>query len=428
MAAGCRAAAYRNRMLIRHDFSPLRRHRLRLAAAVVLTACSNADAPPPVAPVAGDGANLRLQQVIFTQVVQNDARSIPLIAGAPAAAKVLITRSKESVNEVPVVLRLFRGGALVHTDTTRTGGVLSRAYSFAASSAQFLIPSAFVASDVTWQVEIDPGQTVPDSTRTDNRLPATGADSLRTINVPPFRVRLIPVVLARHGNLTGDVSVANAEVYLRATRQLFPIRELRVSIGAPITTLAYFGTPPDGGGDYAFWEPVLGDIEQARLASGSVDEHWYGIVPIPRGYGAIRWGGLAYLGFASGGSVFPSYTAAGADALSSNPAYASQTLAHELGHNFGRTHAPGCNAAPPVDPAFPNGSGVITSVGHDVWSWVNGGAIGAPTVGAETADIMSYCAPPRWISAYTYGAVLQWRSAAGVATRRVRGVEQTAVP
>ena len=409
---------------IRRDLSNLR----WLVACAVLSACQNADAPPPVAPGAGDGANLRIEQVVFTQVVQNDARSIPLIAGAHAAAKVLITRSKESVSEVPVVLRLFRGGALVHTDTTRTGGVLSRSWSLASSSAQFLIPPALVAADVTWQVEIDPAHTVPDSTRTDNRLPVAGSDSLRTVDVLPLRVRLIPVVLARHDNLTGDVSIANAEAYLRVTRQIFPIRELHVSIGAPVTTAVSFGTPPDGGGDRAFWETVLADIEQSRIASGSVDEYWYGVVPIPPGYGAIRFGGMAYLGVVSGTSLIPSYASVGTDIRGVDPAYASLTLAHELGHNFGRSHAPGCNPEAPVDAAFPNGNGSITATGHDVWSWATGGAIGAPTVGTETADIMSYCAPPKWISAYNYSAVLQWRIGTGVAARSARAVEHPAVP
>ncbi len=404
-----------------------RRVGLRLAVGLALGACQNGESPPPAEPIGNDGANLRLEQVVFTQVVQNDARSIPLIAGAHAAAKVMITRSKESVDEVPVVLRLFRDGKLVHTDTARTGGVLSRARSLAASSAQFLIPPALVASDVTWQVEIDPRQTLPDSTRADNRLPVTGAEPLRTVDILPLRIRLIPVVLSRHANLTGDVSVANADVYLRVSRQIFPIRELRVAIGAPLTTSAFFGTAPDDGGNLFFWQTILDDIEQARRASGSVDEYWYGVVPIPSGYATIKWGGMAYLGVASGDSLAPAYAAVGAD-VSSNPAFASLTLAHELGHNFGRSHAPGCNAVAPIDVGFPDGNGSITSIGHDVWSWANGAARGAQAVGAETADIMSYCAPPKWISAHNYSSVLQWRIGTGVSLRTLNLVQPKAVP
>ena len=373
-------------------------------------------------------ANVRLHQVIFTQVVQNEARTVPLVAGAPAAAKVLVSRSRESVVEVPVVLRLYRGGALVHTDTTRTGGVLGPETSFAAASAQFLIPPSLVAPDVTWQVEIDPAQTTPDSTRVDNRLPANGAGSLTVVDVRPFRVRLIPVVLTRHGNITGDVTFANADVYLRVTQQLFPIGALRVSIGAPVQSDAFFGAPPDGGGDSGFWEMVLGTIEQARIASGAVDEHWYGIVPVPPGYGRILRGGLAYVGFATGGTIYPSYAAVGIDARGSTPGYASLTLAHELGHNYGRLHTPGCNPEPPLDAGFPSGDGVITSTGHDVWTWASGGSIGAQTVGRETADLMSYCAPPKWMSAHNYSAVLEWRRASAVVARAMRTTTPTTMP
>jgi hypothetical protein len=399
-----------------------------LASMALLGSCRSGDAPPPVEPGTVDGANLRLERVVFTQVVQNDAFSIPLVAGAPAVAKILVSRSRESVVEVQVVLRLFRAGTLVHTDTTRTGGVLSRAYSLSASSAEFLLPAQLVAPDITWQVELDPRHRLPDSTRADNRLPAAGTDSLRTVAVRPFRVRLIPVVLARHANITGDVSLANAEVYLRSTRQLFPLGDVRVSIGAPLVTQADFGAPPDGGGTMAFWEPVLGDIEQARAASGALDEHWYGVVPVPPGFGNIRFGGLAYLGFSAGGGVYPSYAAVGVDALGSSPAFASMTLAHELGHNLGRTHAPGCSPAPPVDTTFPSGSGAITSVGHDVWSWLSGVSVGAPTVGAATADIMSYCAPPRWISAHNYTMILDWRRAAALPSPSVRAARRLVMP
>ena len=375
----------------------------------------------------GDGADLRLAAVVFTQVVQNESGSIPLVAGAPAAAKVVITRSKDSVDEVPVVLRLFRRGLLVRSDTTRTGGPLSFAASFAASNAQFLIPGELVADDVSWQVEIDPGRTVLDSTRTNNRLPATGTESLRTVTLPPLRIRFIPVVLARHGNVTGDVTFANADVYLHTTRRLFPASDVRVAIGTPIVTDAWFGAPPNGG-DMAFWDPVLGSIEQARVASGAVDEHWYGVVPIPPGYGAIRHGGLAYLGFETGGAAFPSYAAVGADALTSTPGYASLTLAHEIGHNLGLAHAPGCNPLPPIDATFPSGSGAITSTGHDVWSWVTGSTNGAFTVGAETADIMSYCPPPKWMSAHNFLAVMALRRGTTVTARAMRAQWHTAVP
>jgi hypothetical protein len=390
--------------------------RALLAVAALCGACHAGDSSPVVDPTDADQASLRLEQVVFTQVVQDDAGSLPLVAGSPAAAIVLITRSKESVAQVPIVLRLYRGAQLVYSDTTLTGGVLSKVRSLARPSAEFLIPASLIAADVSWQVAIDPGNTVPDSSRADNVLPANGPAAIVTVNVPPLHIRLVPVILIAHGNITGDVSAANAETYVRLARQIFPAREITVTIGAPITTLANFGSPPSGA-DRPFWDSVLLDIDRARDASGTRDQYWYGVVPIPPGYSRLTFGGLGYVPESPSLTGPGSRSGVGMDILSTSSAFAQEALAHELGHNLGRVHAPGCNAVEPIDPVFRGTGGSIASTGHDVWSWVNHVSIGAQSVGADTPDIMTYCAAPRWIGAYNYAAVLQWRLAGAVSAR-----------
>jgi hypothetical protein len=375
----------------------------------VSAACGNdAAAPIDVSPGGGDGANLRLDSVLLTQAVQNDRGDLPLVTGLPAAAKVLVTRSKESVAEVPLVLRLYRGDTLVYSDTARTGGVLGLARSFASSSADFLIPGNFVAPGIAWQIALDPGKTLPDSSRSDNLLPLRGPALLRTVSLPPLRVRLVPIRLARHGNLTGAVSAANAESYVRLSRQIFPVGQFVVSVGEPLVTQAGFGTTSVGG-DRSFWEFVLGDLEAARVARGAGDEYWYGVVPLPPGYAQVQYGGLAYVPFDGPTVDYGSRSSAGLDVRASDGAYGAATMAHELGHNLGRAHAPGCNAPPPLDSVYPGAGGAIASTAHDVWSWANGSSIGAQSVGRDTPDVMSYCAP-RWVSAHNLSAILQWRS------------------
>lgn len=388
----------------------------RTATCTLLAACGGGDPKPIVGPGAGDGANLRLEQVVFTQVVQDDAASLPLIAGVPAAAKVLITRSRESVEEVPVVLRLFRGGVIVHTDTTRSGGVLSQVRSLATASAEFLVPASLVHSDVSWQVLLDPAQTRPDSTRTDNLLPAAAPAPLVTVAVPPLRVRIVPVILALHGDLAGVVTEANAESYVRLARQILPARGISVSVGSPVITRASFGTAPLGG-DRGFWQTVLADVDVARMASAAQDEYWYGVVSRPSGYTTSIYGGYGYIP-ALPTDVGPASRTGVGLGLSEgvDAAFAQGTLAHELGHNFGRLHAPGCNAVAPIDTLYAGVAGTISGIGHDVWSWANGLVLGASSVGYTTGDVMSYCMP-KWIGPYTWRAVLEWRMASTITSR-----------
>lgn len=387
-----------------------------------------ADRPTPVAPPPVPQVNLSLERAWPTQVVQDDDATVPLLAGTAAALNVFVGRSRESVTPVPVVLRLFRNGNLVRADTTRTVGVLGPLTVISPTSAQFLIPAGLVASDVSWQVELDPANTQPDSTRTDNRLPLSAPAPLRTLTAPTIRLRLVPVTLSRHGDITGDVSQSNVELYVRLARQIFPFGALSVTVGAPVVTDAFFGSLPGPGADVGFWSVVLRDVDGARTDAGASEEYWYGVVPVVAGHEKLVFGGYGYL------PNVPQHTGSGARSgvglgisRTISAAFAQQTLAHELGHNFGRRHAPGCGAGAPLDSVYPSPLGSISAVGHDVWSWSQGQALGAADVSRDIGDVMSYCAP-KWISPYTYKAVLAWRSASLTQQRILGPLTSVAVP
>lgn len=413
-------------MLLRVESIPKLARRVAATACLVLGACSGADRPGPVAPPIIPSVNLRLERVMFTQAVQDDAGSVPMIAGAAAAINVVVGRSRESVTEVPVVLRLFRGASVVFTDTTRTAGVLGPVTSATLTSAQFLVPSNLVASDVSWQVELDPARTQSDSTHDDNVLPRGTPEQLTALAVPPMRLRLVPVILSRHGGVAGDVAPVNVDLYARLAREIFPLGALTVTVGAAVTSDADFGVRPDTGADRGFWTVVLRDLDGARTEAGAGDEYWYGVVPVVDGYQRLVYGGFGYL------PDMPQNTNARVSAgfgisRSIGANFAQQTLAHELGHNFGRRHAPGCGAVAPIDSAYPGLAGTISARGNNVWSWANGLARGAADVDRATGDVMSYCSPV-WISPHTYNAVLAWRQASQVSGRISGNREAVAVP
>ena len=385
-----------------------------IGAVCILAACAGTDAVSPTGTLPGteDGANLRLAQVVLTQGAQEPDGSIPLVAGMAAAVNVMIARSKESAREVPVVLRLFRGSAVVRIDTTRTVGILGSSISPASPSAQFLIPAEMVNDSLSWQVEVDPAHGVADSTRVDNLLPVGAPQSLIIVHLPALDVHFVPIALATQGDVMGDVSELNAAQYLAAARAMLPTGRVTFSIGAAVSVQANFGTRPDGG-DTGFWQSALADLDVARMLSSSPASTWYGIVPFPAGYTRLVHGGYSYI------PSVPSDVGGGSRSAISlgftsqfGSAYIRETVAHELGHQSGRSHAPGCGAIAPLDTLFPGALGTITTPGHDVFSWSTGVSSGARSRAGTTGDVMSYCYDV-WSSPYTWNAVMKWRQASG---------------
>ncbi len=393
-----------------------------------MVSCSGGDRPGPVAPPSGTRINLRIERAELTQSIQEEDGTIPMVAGTAAAVNVVVVRNQESVDEVPLVLRLFRGTTVVFSDTTRTGGVLGPLTRETATSAQFLIPPNLVAAGISFQVELDPARTLPDSTREDNLFPRDFPATLNAVTAPAFRLRLVPVTLARHNDITGDVSSANAEQYVRLARQLYPLGVAAVTVGSPVMSNANFGPPSGTGGDANFWGQVLSEVDAARAAAGATDEYWYGVVSLPDGFSRFVFGGYGYLPISPLSTGAGSRSAAGfgvSRAITMN--IAQYLLAHELGHTFGRRHAPGCGAPEPLDLSFRGVGGTISAAGNDVWSWSSGLTRGAQSVGATTGDVMGYCLPV-WVSAYTYRGVLDWRLTPNLLGRIITGREGTAVP
>ena len=346
-----------------------------------LTVAYSGGPPPPPPPPAG--LNLTIDGMHIQQVVQTYAGSVPVITGRNGLLRVFVKANQANSAAPAVRVRFYNGAVLTNTITINaptssvpqsiTEGTLTSSWNYAIPAAS-LVPGLKILADV------DPANSVTESSDADNSYPVTGTPAAIDVRaVPTFNLRYVPVLQSANG-LQGGVTVGNANSYLADTRALFPIDAVDVDVRAPFTTSAPALVSDDANGA---WNQILSEISALRSADGST-RYYYGIVKVSYGSGIA---GLGYV---------PGRAAIGWDYLPS----ASDVMAHELGHNFGRFHAPSCGAGGP-DPSYPYAGGLIGVYGYDLAT--------SALKSTSLYDLMGYC-NPNWISDYTYSAVLNYRA------------------
>lgn len=240
------------------------------------------------------------------------------------------------------------------------------------------LPGELVSSGLGVLLEVDVDGTLPlEGTESPVMYPVSGEPLLlEIIDAPEFRIRFIPI---HHPGIgTGDVTPENADGYLALTRALYPLNEIDTEVGPPYSPQAH----PDSAG---YWVDLVTELLMLRAAEGG-DRYYYGI--------AEGTTGRAFLGI----PVAVSY-----DRAHAGIEHAAGTVAHELGHNFGRYHAGPCRLNDPfLDPDYPYPGGIIGVHGYD-------GATGSYFAPDSAFDIMGRCGRPEWVSDYTYEAVLDFR-------------------
>jgi hypothetical protein len=125
---------------------------------------------------------------------------------------------------------------------------------------------------------------------------------------------------------------------------------------------------------------------------GGPDNYYYGLISIDCGSGCIA--GIGWIG---------GYKAAvGWNGYGTAHTAASETHAHEVGHNHGRNHAPGCGAGDP-DPAYPYAGGALGNSSHQNFGF-DVVTLKIYPYTTSSYDIMNYC-DNQWVSDYTYAGL-----------------------
>ena len=336
-------------------------------------------APPDSGPL-----NLRIAGLYLTQSAQNYDGSVPLVKDRNGYLRVFAVASRTNVAAPAVRVRIYNSaGALASTALIPAPGP-SVPTSVDESALMYSwntpVSGTFIQPGFRVDAEVDPAGTVAESDESDNLL-APAAPAVRT--VPAVNLTFVPVIQQPHAARgdVGNVTDANRDEFLALTRKMHPVAAYNAVVHAPYTTTTP-DTLQDDNGNHA-WLTVLEEIEALRVVENS-SRYYYGVAKVSYSSGVA---GVAYV---SNGSSERS--ALGWDHLPSGAA----VTAHELGHNWGRNHAP-CGGPGGVDNGYPHPNGSIGVFGLDVAAQA--------LKPATMSDIMGYC-EPKWIGDYTYTAVM----------------------
>lgn len=326
---------------------------------------------------AGAPLNLVLDGALFFQTVQSAQGTVPMMADKPAILRVWVRSTRANTHQVPVRLRIFRGSQILHDTIALGPAAVPTQYNAgdAGASWNIRVRGELMQTGISVSIQVDPNNAVPETTENDNLFPATGAAPVGVQAVPPFRVRFLRICTAYPPYACGQVG--GGDDMLRMLYTVFPVWQRELIQGYQWNTIRDVSSN-------AGWMELLNDIAALRVADGfgATGVHYMGILTSP-----TTLLGLAQIGGFSG-------------LAKNDDAQAPITIAHELGHNFGRRHAP-CGGAPDTDPAFPTPDASVGTYGVDIFN----GQVTTPTY----KDIMSYCPPNMTASEYTYRHVMQAR-------------------
>lgn len=332
----------------------------------------------------GGGLDLLIDGAYISQTVQTYGGTVPLVANKAGLLRVFVKATQVNSATPSVRARFYNGATLVNSISIPAPGPsvpTTVDQSILTSSWNVGVPAAVLQPGISMLIDVDPTNAVAESSESNNSFPASGtAAALDVRSLSTFQITLVPVAQSANG-LTGNVSGANKDQFLSLLAKLYPVSTMDIQVRATYTTAA---PALDAGDNNGAWSQILSEINALRTSDVSL-RYYYGVVKV--GYGS----GVAGLGYV------PGWAAIGWDNLPS----ATEVLTHELGHNFGRWHAP-CGGVAGPDPSYPYVGGKIGVYGYDL-------VLASLKVPAQP-DIMGYC-PNVWISDYNYKGILAYRQA-----------------
>lgn len=356
---------------------------------VTLVAGAIANATVTYALPASSFLNLQVHTAYLTQGIQRPDHGVELVAGRDAYLRVFPVANQINSAQPQVRVRLFQGAAEVGTwligpptssvPQTFNEGSLG-------TSWNVMVPGTLIQPGLSLLAEVDPGNLIPETSTTDNAYPVTGSPLPVTVReLLPFQLRLVPVMQTATGN-TGNINNGNKQAFMADLLNLMPIGKYDVDVREAYTTNAPALVSNNSNGA---WGMVLSEVLALRNTTDQSDRYYYGVVKVDYSSGVA---GIGYVGTPTGTAKA---------AIGWDRASGPGVMAHELGHNFGRYHAP-CGNPSGIDTNYPHPNGRIGAWGLDLGTL----SLKSPFL---WNDLMGYC-NNEWVSDYTWNAAVNFRS------------------
>jgi hypothetical protein len=400
--------------------------------------------------LAHNSRRVTVEDIEVTQSVQNLKHDVPIIAGKTTVVRVYLSYDSEGCLPIKGELSLTLPSGSVKTFTSFAGVELNPAMNGdiqgkredERASLNFRLPPGEISLpadqdegilharlvSVTYDPLVPTTCSRLDPAPTEPLICANCAEQVRSAKVtgsPSFTVRLIGLDYrmfdypSLHSPSERDVSLLQSwlrRVYPVAESQLIfepryrsqevsinfnhkqpcneanaIVAELRgreISDGLASSTTHYYGLVSDSG---RFMEGCSSIIPGAIMIPPAVAS---GPVGRPEQYDPYLW--------------------------DTDGSYGDFYAGHELAHTMGRKHPGFCFNVPQDDPdfQFKEAGGHLTTaeggyVGFDVGDYKISPVLPMKALpGSQWTELMTYC-PNRWISSYTYLAILQWLRAEG---------------
>jgi hypothetical protein len=261
------------------------------------------------------------------------------------------------------------------------------------STFQVTVPADKITVDTHYKVELVECSMSATGAAGSPRFPATDDIALGARKVGPLKIKVIPLVV---NNRTPAVDAATLGPFKDIMVAMYPASSVEVTAGDPVT----LGTLD--------WNSSLNQVQSKRQTDKpAADVYYYGVVtPADTFQQYCGNGCTAGVGFVVGQANDSQHKVAMGIGFPMEQSYI--TMAHEVGHNHGRSHAP-CvpqgGSISGVDSNFPYDSAKITLWGYDSRSKKLINPTGEPNKNDDVTDIMGYC-NRQWMSDYTYDAIV----------------------
>lgn len=374
---------------------------------VVVPPTGTASATVNYAPPSSGELNLRIAGLYLTQSTQTYDGGVPLVKDRNGFLRVFVVANRTNT-EVPAVrVQVYNSSdAVVSTVLIPPPGL---SVPTAVDESQLIyswntpISGTLIQPGFRVDAEVDPAGAVVETDDADNLL-APPPPVVHT--VPALNLTFVPVIQQRHAARgdVGGVTSANKDQFLSLTREMHPLATINSTVRGPYITTTTDTLQAQNTNNA--WTTILAEIDAIRIIENP-SRYYYGVAKVSYRSGVA---GVAYVS----GNPYSEFSALGWDWLPSG----AEVAAHELGHNWGRNHAP-CGGPADPDPAYPYAGGSTSVYGFDVATQ----SLKPPS----NTDIMGYCAQ-KWISDYTYQGVMSYLIAPPPSAPLLAAVNQAVQP